>query len=74
MPYRQPWDTGLERVTELRHAAARERVRREATDTPTSVRASLAALVRAAAVRLSRIADRLDARPTRFVAARPDRA
>lgn len=74
MPYRQPWNTGLERVTELRHAAARERAHREASDAPTSVRASLAALARAAATRLSRIADRLDARPTRFVTARPDRA
>lgn len=74
MPYRQPWDTGLERITELRHAAAHERVRREAIDTQTSVRASLAVLARAAATRLSRIADRLDARSTRFVTTRPDGA
>ena len=82
MPYRQPWETGHAHVTELRHAAARERSYRAATRTqtstptrtPTRLRTSLAAVARTVADQLSRFADRLDTRPARFVPSRPDGA
>jgi len=75
MPYRQPWDIGFERATELRHAAMRERAYRDARgrSAPT-LRATAADLARSFAARLSRFADRLDARHARVVTSRPDGA
>ncbi len=75
MPYRQPWDSGLERATELRHAAMRERAYRDARGrSATTLRATAADLARSFAAGLSRFADRLDARPGRVVNSRFDGA
>ena len=68
MPYRQPWETGHLHAQSLRDAAAIERARREASAArPNRLRTTAAGLARAAARRLGRIADGLDARATRSV-------
>jgi hypothetical protein len=75
MSYRQPWDIGHARVAELRYAAARERAYRDARGRSAApMRATIALVARSFAVRLSRFADRLDARHARVVTTRPDGA
>ena len=75
MPYRQPWDIGHARATELRYVAAHERAYRDARDpSAVPIRTTIAVLARSFAVRLSRFADRLDARHVRAVPSRPDGA